>query len=455
MECMSRNNSHGGTAPELDRNPVHPLLLAQLAEAGLDLEQPPSTAEWQSFLASVERRYQLLDELEKGTVDLERGWASFENLFRASPIPTMEQDYTAVLEWMNGLRAAGVTDIVEYLGDDIERFRHPASLIRMVAANPAAVRVIGLAENDLLGPLDPAIVNEGALDGWRNQFDAVWRGIALSEATFQGETASGRVYDAHSTLSAPVVEGRPDFSRAVLTIVDISAQRNEERRMKATIDAKNQFLASISHEIRTPLTAVLGFARLLLDAGDEMSVGDRHEMLRAVLEQAADVTNLVEDLLVAARAEIGRLTIVDGPLDVAAELTQTIEAGGSFTRGVAVGACPAGVHAMGDPARVRQILRNLLTNAERYGGPDVRVDVTVEDDRVVVAVSDDGAGLDTDEWERIFEPYHRAHETPGQPSAVGIGLAICRQLADLMDAILDYRYEGGRSVFRLGLRRAA
>src|SRR5690606_2480421 len=103
-----------------------------------------------------------------------------------------------------------------------------------------------------------------------------------------------------------------------------------------------------------------------------------------------------------------------------------------------------------DPARLRQVLRNLLTNAERYGGPNVAIFVDVEGDFVVVDVVDDGAGIPRRDWDRIFEPYQRAHDAPGQPDSVGVGLAISRQLATLMGGSLDYRYSD-RSVFRLRL----
>jgi signal transduction histidine kinase len=113
------------------------------------------------------------------------------------------------------------------------------------------------------------------------------------------------------------------------------------------------------------------------------------------------------------------------------------------------------VQAVGDPARVRQVLRNLLTNAERYGGPEVAVSVEVDGPWVHVDVIDNGAGLPPDEWEPIFELYHRAHHQKSRPESVGIGLAVSRQLADLMGGSLTYSRRADRSVFRLTLQSPA
>ncbi|HEY7823085.1 MAG TPA: ATP-binding protein, partial [Acidimicrobiia bacterium] len=130
-----------------------------------------------------------------------------------------------------------------------------------------------------------------------------------------------------------------------------------------------------------------------------------------------------------------------------------LEAGGSFTDDVVFDAPSERIEATGDPARVRQILRNLLTNAERYGGPNVGVTVSRDDRGVEIAVLDDGEGLPSEEWESIFQLYHRAHDGERHES-LGIGLAISRQLAELLGGTLEYARENGLSIFRLHLPAA-
>ena len=395
-----------------------------------------------------------IDRLRGELVQAKFGLASFENLFRISPISIMEQDYTRVEEWMEGLRAEGVTDIRKHLGDDIEAIRKVIPLIWIVAANPAAVEAVGLPLDDLVGPIDPSIANEESMPSWLSQLEAVWKRQPEAHAAYVASTPDGRRYDAESTLVAPVIDGQPDFSRAVFTLIDVTAHRSEERRMEELIEAKNRFLASVSHEIRTPLTAIVGFGKLL-QGDDLMDEKERRLMVTSLVQQAQEVSDIVEDLLAAARAQAGQVNVDSVVFDVIEQVHRILAAGGSFTTDVDVVSSTDEVQAVGDPARVRQVLRNLLTNAERYGGPEVAVSVEVDGSWVHVDVIDNGAGLPPDEWEPIFELYHRAHHQKSRPESVGIGLAVSRQLADLMGGSLTYSRRADRSVFRLTLQSPA
>ncbi|MDK1039464.1 MAG: ATP-binding protein, partial [Actinomycetota bacterium] len=98
--------------------------------------------------------------------------------------------------------------------------------------------------------------------------------------------------------------------------------------------------------------------------------------------------------------------------------------------------------------------RNLITNAFRYGGPNIEVVTAAEQGLIAVEVIDDGGGIPTEDQDRIFIAYERAHHTAGQPGSVGVGLTISRTLAELMGGSLTYRFDG-RSVFRLELPRVA
>jgi len=96
------------------------------------------------------------------------------------------------------------------------------------------------------------------------------------------------------------------------------------------------------------------------------------------------------------------------------------------------------VVAWADPLRVRQVIRNLLTNAIKYGGEQIILGVSENEGRAQVMVADDGVGVPVLESDLIFERYYRSAQSPTQPGSVGIGLAVSRQLADMMDGTLEY-----------------
>ncbi len=410
---------------------------------------PTDPEAWEQLHSSYHSLRRETDRLRADLADARVGLASFESLFRISPFPIMEQDYTRVEAWMDNLRHQGIEDIRVAL-PDIESIRATVPLIWIVSANPAAVRAVGLPLPELIGPIDPRIVNDQSYPSWISQFEAVWNRKAEARTSFTAGTPSGETYDAESTLAAAVVDGEPDFSRAMFTVVDVTEHRSEERRMEELIATKNRFLASISHEIRTPLTAIVGFSQVL-EGDDQMRREDRLAMITSIVEQAGEMSDLVNDLLVAARADSDELEVEPTVIDLADQVDQILSAGGTFTTAVTFERPKEPVMADADPARVRQILRNLLTNAERYGGPSVSIRLTGDHEWIDLEVIDDGAGMPENQWESIFQLYQRAHDDPDRYESIGIGLAVSRQLAELMGGSLSYRRRDDRSVFRLRL----
>ena len=412
-------------------------------------DEVPDRESWERFHAAYHELQRESDRLLGELAEARIGLAGTESLFRISPFPIMEQDYTQVEQWMDQLRAEGVKDIRERL-TDIDAIRAVVPLIWIVGANPAAVRAVGLPIEELIGPIDPRIVNDESYGSWISQFEAVWNRTPEAHAAFVAGRPNGQTYDAESTLAASMVDGEPDFSRAMFTIVDVSEHRSEERRMEELIDTKNKFLASISHEIRTPLTAIVGFSQIL-EEDDTMDQADRKLLVGSIGEQAQEMSDMIEDLLVAARSDSDQVKVSSVPIDVAQEVRRTLTAGGQFTDDVRFERPADNVTATADPARVRQILRNLLTNADRYGGPDVAISISGQNGWVEVDVSDDGPGIPPGEWESIFQLYQRAHSDDSRHESLGIGLAVSRQLAELMGGSLQYARENERSVFRLRL----
>ena len=223
----------------------------------------------------------------------------------------------------------------------------------------------------------------------------------------------------------------------------------EKEHMQRLVDAKDEFVATISHELRTPLTAVLGFAEMLCAGAFGDDVEGRTEATRMVFSQAQEVSDIIEDLIVGARADLGTVSIDPVPMDLSAEVIAAYEplqrdAGKEFV----VQASPTMV--LADPLRTRQIVRNLLTNASRYGGDIVRIETVRQDEVVTLVVSDNGSGIPVDDRAGAFEPFQSTGGA-SRPDAAGLGLAVSRQLARMMDGDLTYDYIDGWSEFRFEL----
>jgi protein-histidine pros-kinase len=236
--------------------------------------------------------------------------------------------------------------------------------------------------------------------------------------------------------------------------IDITRRIETQARLEETIRSKDELIASISHELRTPLTALVGFAELLQEGESVFSLEDRTEMIRLIVSESVDLTNIVDDLLVAARAEMGALTVAHVEIDLGAQVAQILE---MWNRPEieGIGVSGTDLKAWGDPARVRQIVRNLVSNAVKYGVAPINIELVGTGEMAIVAVHDRGKPISSEDRERIFEPYERAHQIEGVTASMGLGLAISRRLAVLMGGSLEYRRRDDGNVFELALPMVA
>jgi signal transduction histidine kinase len=221
-------------------------------------------------------------------------------------------------------------------------------------------------------------------------------------------------------------------------------RQDDAEALKASNDSKDKLLASVSHEIRTPLTAIVGLSEEIANHREGMSPEELDELNRIIAVQSRELAELVEDLLVASRADFGNLSIRADMIDLRDQVDRVLEGLRESTpMEKTVAFSGDSMLAWADPLRVRQIMRNLVTNALKYGGDRVVVAVREEGDRAVVVVADNGAGVAEREAKLIFERYYRSAQSPTQPGSVGIGLAVSRQLAEMMSGTLKYVHGRG------------
>ena len=235
--------------------------------------------------------------------------------------------------------------------------------------------------------------------------------------------------------------------------------------------AKSRFLATMSHELRTPLNAITGYTELM-ELGVAGAITDQQlGYLGRVRASARHLLGLINEVLDLAKVEAGRVTVTRVPFDVgtAAEEALALVRPQAAARRLALGdaSCAAGVPAVGDAGRVRQILANLLSNAVKFtapGGsialacgvsdaPDAAATLPGRGPWAYVRVADSGIGIPADKLDVVFEPFVQVDGAyTRQHGGTGLGLAISRRLARLMHGDLTAASRPGEgSVFTLWL----
>jgi PAS domain S-box-containing protein len=234
-------------------------------------------------------------------------------------------------------------------------------------------------------------------------------------------------------------------------IEDVTEANKMHRDLEAANTAKTLFLANVSHEVRTPLTMIIGATEILLDT--ELDAAQR-QLTDMVNRNSQRLLRLVNDILDFSRLEAGKVSLHPAPFRLADLLEELLEWAQPRAEAHGVGlsttldaALPASVH--GDALRISQVVSNLVDNALKYtetGSVNIAVSLlpppapSLEDGAVLVEfeVSDTGVGVSPEHLESLFDSFTQADPNATRSrNGVGLGLAICRDLVDLMGGDLD------------------
>lgn len=247
------------------------------------------------------------------------------------------------------------------------------------------------------------------------------------------------------------------FVPTIAVVVGLVLVRRHRRREQLAADldrertinlSKDQLIANLSHELRTPLTGIYTSALTIEDLGFE-DIAVASELNSMIVEQSADLNRMVEDLLASAQADVGRLSFDLRETDPVAEIEGVVRELRRLGTPIATHALPALV--LADPGRLRQLLRNLVSNAIRHGGPTVEVHGTPIRDSYVIRVEDDGPGVPHEIEARLFERFVHQGDSPLVVGSVGLGLSITRVLTEGMGGTISHRRADGRTVFEVRL----
>ena len=218
---------------------------------------------------------------------------------------------------------------------------------------------------------------------------------------------------------------------------------------------KDDFVASVSLELRTALTAIQGSVKTLLQPEVTFDPETQTELLEAVDRQSERLRQLIEDLLIAARIESQKIVPVVAPVSLGGLVRQVVDGMHARSRDHRIVIDDTGDPGpiLTDERRVYQIISNLFENAIKYAPPATTVTIQVRPapGGVEVAVADEGPGVPTDLQEKIFERFYQADQTSTrQVGGTGLGLYICRRLAEVIGGRIGVERSGSRgSLFTL------
>ncbi|MDJ0952090.1 MAG: HAMP domain-containing sensor histidine kinase [Acidimicrobiia bacterium] len=377
----------------------------------------------------------------------------YRSLFEWSPTPMREEDFTAVGVWLDRLRASGVTDLRRHMADNPEDVQRAIMSIRTSRVNAAGVELLKAPSMlAILRGFRDIELTPQVLRSFEEQFLTLWEGGNEHSADFVGVNYLGQPFECRLRWIVPQSSRGRDLSRVAVSLMDLTQLRATERRLERLVADKDRFIASVSHELRTPLAAVFGLSEELSLNWEQFAESESRELIGLVAAQSAELSAIVEDLLVAANIESGRVAIGAEEVDVDQAVADALaDCRRSHPELGEIDIEGRGVRASADVVRVRQIVRNLITNAIRYGGEHISLRVG-HGTRPFVEVIDDGAGVSLEHREAIFDPYFQASSGERVLGSLGLGLSISRELARRMGGDLGYSYVDGHSIFRLDLR---
>jgi len=362
-------------------------------------------------------------------------------LASAVSAPVLVVDYSPIIERYAGL---SIPEIAERLDDEAELLAC-LELPRQLGVSDEWIRLYGFPLEEEAPDLVERRFSGSAYPDLREnliaQFLAPFRGISSIRSQHLVPTLAGDV-TVRSHWKAPIVDGVPDYSRIVIVDLDITDLREAEKALEEAIEAKDRLMATLAHELRNPLTGVVGFSSILTADWDSMDDDTRRDMARDIATQVGDVSSLLDDFLT---FNFDHSLRVDDDVLTLGEILASLDLSGlrlDIDQSLAV---------RGDAIRIRQVIRNLVRNAEKHGGRWRALRTVDRSATVAIQMVDDGPGVSSEVLQRLFQPFSHG----SKPGSLGLGLAVSRKLAMAMGGDLCHRRDGEFTIFELELRSGA
>ena len=236
--------------------------------------------------------------------------------------------------------------------------------------------------------------------------------------------------------------------------VEIRTQELEEslEREKELGVLKSRFVTMASHEFRTPLTTINANSDIILRYFDKMSQDDIVERLGKIKNEVEEMAIMLEDILIIGKSDAQKLEYNPELLDIVSLIKDIItdyQLSESQSRTIIYDLSSPVIMVTADKKWIKHIIINLLTNAVKYSGGDLQIDVSIKEDQAGISfsVKDYGIGISKEDIKLLFEPFHRGDNVSNIPGT-GLGLVILQKALDLHKGKIEVESEIGKgSIF--------
>ncbi|MBI5752794.1 MAG: response regulator [Hydrogenophilales bacterium] len=342
---------------------------------------------------------------------------------------------------------------------------------RYLLINRVFERLFNITDAEIKGRRDHDIFPKEEADAFRaNDLEVIKQKMIIESEALVLHPDGPRTY---LSIKFPLVDAEGKIYASAGISTDISARKQAEETLKQfnaqlegrvgqrTADltrakdeaeranlAKSEFLSRMSHELRTPMNAILGFAQLLESDAQTPLSPDQHENVHEILHAGRHLLELINEVLDLARIESGRVELAPEPVSVTQlvkecmTLMQPLAAQRDIHLSSQTGNCAV----RADRLRLRQILLNLLSNAIKYNHASGSVEIvchSAPEGWGRVTVRDNGRGISADALPRLFIPFERVESSNDGIEGAGIGLALCKKLAESMGGAIGVESVAG------------
>ncbi len=240
----------------------------------------------------------------------------------------------------------------------------------------------------------------------------------------------------------------------ILVYRELALRMHRQAELRVRLDAeravnkvREDFVANASHELRTPLTIVYGMAQVI--ESDPDATPAIQELAATITNEAEDLHRMVEDLLTTSQLDADALKYVIEDVLTTDEIDEVVAP--MIRTGGQIETAAEGALVSVDRMRQRQVLRNLISNAHKYGGSELRLTGRVFGGMYEWTVADNGSGVPAEIEERLFQRFVHRGSLVTAPGGVGIGLSIVRALVEGMGGTIDYARIDGWTQFRVAV----